>query len=228
MCSVIKAGLKGDANASGSYVVPADRRRLLRAGALGDDEAAGAAMSEAERIIADAHAQAHEIMQRAREEGLAQGRKAGLDEMRGRFVAAVTAVETIASSVEEQADALVRSVDEEILKLAVAVAEKVMAREIQQDPAAVLPLIHEALLSAEGVHNVVIRVNPADVDAVLSARGGLVEASFDLRDLDVAQDPRIVRGGCVVEMGVGQVDARVDEMMNRIEQAFLEEHRHGT
>jgi len=55
----------------------------------------------------------------------------------------------------------------------------------------------------------------------------LIGLSPDLRSLEIVEDARIERGGCVIEMEVGSVDARIDEQLREVERSFLEEAEHA-
>ena len=111
----------------------------------------------------------------------------------------------------------------DIARLAVAVAGKVIHRSVEEDPEIVLAIARAAISRTEGTRSVVLRVSPKDMELVLLAHDELVKSSPDLRNLKVVEDPRIERGGCVVEMEVGHVDARIDEQLSEIERAFVEE-----
>ena len=131
-----------------------------------------------------------------------------------------------ADAIVSQADALVRASERDIARLAVAVAGKVIQRSVEQDPEIVLEIARAAISQTEGTRSVVLRVSPKDMELVLSSHDELVKSSPDLRNLKVVEDPRIERGGCVVEMEVGHVDARVDEQLSEIERVFMEEADH--
>lgn len=185
------------------------------------------ARRDAEGIIAEAEARAQALMEKARKQGYADGLEAGMEEMRARYSIAARTIESVSQRIVEQADELMRHTDVEIVKLAIAVAEKVMRREVDQNPQAVLPVVREAIVCAEGSRAVVLRVNPEDLGVVIAAQEDLLSVSVSLRQLDIVEDSRIQRGGCMIEMEVGSVDARIDNQIREIEQAFLKEHEHA-
>jgi flagellar assembly protein FliH len=220
-----------------SFVLRTDRPELEALRCLGDgpEQEAGltpeeraahiiaAARREADRILADARAEGQMIRRRAREEGHEEGRQAGMEQAMQEYEDGLGILTRTADVVVSQADALVRAAERDLARLAVAVAGKVIQRSVEQDPEIVLGIARAAISQTEGTRSLVLRVSPKDMELVLSAHDELVKSSPDLRNLKVVEDPRIERGGCVVEMEVGHVDARIDEQLNEIERAFMEE-----
>lgn len=177
----------------------------------------------ADRILAEARAEAQVIRRRAREEGREEGRQTGMEQVMGEYEDVLGIMTRTADAIVSQADALVRASERDIARLAVAVAGKVIHRSVEEDPEIVLAIARAAISRTEGTRSVVLRVSPKDMELVLLAHDELVKSSPDLRNLKVVEDPRIERGGCVVEMDVGHVDARIDEQLSEIERAFVEE-----
>ncbi len=191
------------------------------------EERAARVMAEARRgadsILADARAEAQAMRQRACEEGREEGLQAGTEQAMREYKDVLGIMTRMADAIVSQADAMVRASERDIARLAVAVAAKVIQRSVEQDPEIVLAIARAAISQTEGARSVVLRVSPKDMELVLLAHDELVRHSPDLRNLKVVEDPRIERGGCVVEMEVGHVDARIDEQLSEIERVFMEE-----
>jgi len=232
--------LLSPAGLGAAFVLRTDRPELaaLRDGLDGADDETGltleeraariiaGARREADRILEDARAEGQIISRRAREEGREEGRRAGMEQVMMEYEDVLGIMTRTADAIVSQADALVRASERDIARLAVAVAGKVIQRSVEQDPEIVLEMARAAISQTEGTRGVVLRVSPKDMELVLSSHDELVKSSPDLRNLKVVEDPRIERGGCVVEMEVGHVDARVDEQLSEIERVFMEEADH--
>ncbi|HAN87161.1 MAG TPA: hypothetical protein DCQ13_05885 [Firmicutes bacterium] len=182
---------------------------------------------EAERITQDAAARSERIARQAEAEGYEQGRAAGLLEVREAYAEALDAIRSTADAIVDSADATVSQCEREIARLAVAVAEKLICKTLQEDPESVLAVVREAVRRTEGSRSVVIRVSPEDLGMIASARDELIGLSPDLRNMEIVEDTRIERGGCFIEMEVGAVDARVDEQLRDVELSFLEEAKYA-
>ncbi|MGI6132534.1 MAG: FliH/SctL family protein [Bacillota bacterium] len=220
-----------------AFVLPTDRPELLARRDLRDEQEDDVGLSpeeraarimaearrEADRILAEARAEAEAIRRRAREEGREEGQRAGMEQAMSEYEDVLGIMTRMADAIVSKADALVRASERDIARLAVAVAGKVIQRSVEQDPEIVLAIARAAISQTEGTRSVVLRVSPKDMELVLLAHDELVKSSPDLRNLKVVEDPRIERGGCVVEMEVGHVDARIDEQLSEIERVFMEE-----
>ncbi len=181
------------------------------------------AQREADRTTESARAEAQSIRQRAYAEGLEEGRRAGLEQVVRKYRDTLDLMESTADAIVSQADAMVRASERDIARLAVAVAGKVIRKSVEQDPEIVLGIARAAIGQTEGTRAVVLHVAPNDLEQVLSVHDELIKCSPDLRNLKVVEDPRVERGGCIVEMEVGHVDARIEEQLAEIERAFMEE-----
>lgn len=182
---------------------------------------------EAEKILEDAMAESERIRKRAKAEGYKQGRDEGFAEIRAAYAEALESANSAAEAIVANADALVGGCEREVAQLAVAVAEKLIRKNLGEDPEAVLSMVREAVRRTEGSRTVVMRVSPEDLELVAKAHDELIGLSPDLRELRIVEDPRIERGGCVLEMEVGSVDARIDQQLREVEMSFLEEAKHA-
>jgi len=121
----------------------------------------------------------------------------------------------IATDTEE----FVRGLQDEIVELALAVAEKVIAREVQTDREIVVNVVRAALAEIHDATELRIRVHPEDY--------ALVEPRWqDMLPRSVAQhsellaDDLVERGGCAVETRIGYVDGQLKTRLNQIVTAF--------
>ena len=112
----------------------------------------------------------------------------------------------------EQAQAQLASAEQAmaqgLLEIACELARQVLRRELSVDPAALQPVLREALglLLADG-KSTVVRLNPMDRETL--AQGAPNE--FASQALTLLADPTITPGGCVVESAGAVVDATVQK-----------------
>lgn len=163
------------------------------------------AEAKSAQIIADAHRQADELRETAYREG------------REQAVAEFT--ETIAAALERRETA-VREVEQDVLKLSVKLAEKIIGREIKTDKKTVADIVATALRNVRHREQLIIRVNPADfpqLEEIKSTFSHTGRAEY----LDFEPDPKIASGGCLIESEVGTVDARLETQLKILERALL-------
>jgi type III secretion system HrpE/YscL family protein len=162
------------------------------------------ARGESEKILAEAHHEADRLRQKA----AAEGREKGLQAVTELLVGARAA----ATKARDQAESELRA-------LAVRIAEKILGRELKSGDA-VNDVVAQALLHAGEPRDVVVRVNPADLEAVERGKPRLIERVRSARAVSFRPDETVGRGGCVVETELGVVDARLSTQLEAIERAL--------
>ncbi len=107
------------------------------------------------------------------------------------------------------------------LVLARKMAEKIVGRAVELDPA-VLGEIAGQALAASRVRGgaVLLRVHPDDVAAIEQARPQWVQRIAASADVRVVADDSVGRHGCVVETPVGRLDARLQTQLDALERAL--------
>jgi hypothetical protein len=148
------------------------------------------------------------------------------DEWLQREIARVRAeerqrVDQFLASLGEQLDRLERSFEEHVVKCALAIAERILKREIARDQEFVLTQVREALKRVVGVSRIQLRIHPSDEALVHHGRAGLIEASDSLREITIEVDETIEPGGCIIESESGSVDAQLSTQLKQIEEALL-------
>lgn len=160
---------------------------------------------EAERILEEARRDAD----RLRTLAVAEGRERGL--------AAVTELLTAARLASLRAR---QNVESDLRALAVRIAERILGRELQLHPEAVVDVAAQALSQAGAPRDVLLRVHPDDLKALERGRPRLLERCARAQVIQLRADPTVGRGGCIVETELGTVDARLPLQLEAIERAL--------
>ncbi len=112
------------------------------------------------------------------------------------------------ASAQAQVAASEQAMAQGVLELACAVARQVVRREIATQPAALQPVVREALgWLAHDSKAALVRMHPADVDVLAE----VLRQEFSNLSLTLLPDSAISRGGCVVESAGMVVDATVEK-----------------
>jgi type III secretion protein L len=174
------------------------------------------AQREGARVIEEARREARRLLEEAEEEArrLAAAAQA---EGRERGLAAVTELLVAARAALEQA----RQISEgELRSLAVRIAEKLLGRELQLSPSAVVDVARTALRHAGQARALTLRVHPEDLARLESGRPRLLERCRTDALLTVRSDSDLQPGGCIIESELGIVDARLSTQLEAIERAL--------
>lgn len=174
------------------------------------------ARAEARRILSEAESSAHELHESA-ERAARELREAAYDESRE---AALLEFNQLLLDAHARRDAALADAERDLLRLAVKIAEKIIGREVAQDPATLADIASTALRHARQNEALTLRVNPADL-ATVGAHRARLDPSGRARFLDLVADPRVLPGGCIIESESGTIDAQLDTQLRILERALL-------
>ena len=121
----------------------------------------------------------------------------------------------VASDTEE----LVRSLEVQVVEMALAIAEKVIAREARLDPEIVLGVVRSALSEVHDATELRIRVNPEDVPLVEPRWQEMLPRSTAERS-ELVPDDLVERGGVLVETRIGYADSQLKTRLNQVVNTF--------
>jgi len=150
-------------------------------------------------------------------EGEAAGRSAAQAELR-------PALERLARTVEELAQLRPRlreQAEKDLVRLAVAIARRVLRRELSVDPQAIAGLVKAALEQLASGERVRVRVHPEHEAAVREclADAGRSEA------IEIASDAALERGSAIFETARGDLDASAEAQLTEIERGLTDRCR---
>lgn len=171
-----------------------------------------------------AAAEAETIKSTAAKEGYEQGYRSALEEARDEADKYRAQARQVLAGAEETRRQAIEGLKEEILTLAVAIAEKVLARELETHPDAVLNVAEEAVQLAGNRKYVVLWVNPAQLEICRAHRDQMAAHLPPRAELQIMADEAVEPGGCVVENEYGRVDAKLSTRW----QTMLASLREGT
>lgn len=180
-------------------------------------EAPTVEVAELQQRIAELEAalktQIAQTRQTAFDEGLRQGREEG---NAGMKAASERLAQTLAELVSFKRN-LRTEAEMEVVKLSLAVARRVLHRELLTDPDAMQGLIHAALQKIQRREVWRVRVSPVGVEAVRTAleRAGLGA-------IEIVADASFKSGDLVIETAIGELDASVDTQLQEIQRGFTD------
>ncbi len=158
----------------------------------------------------------------ARQEGWQTGYAEAHQAVEAELAEALATLHSLAQSAVEARDQFLRDSRAEIGRLAVAIAEQIIGKELKINPSVVTDIVARAIETAGVEGTCRIRVNPLDYD-VLSPHWEAVASFQQLGSTwDLVADKRIGRGGCLIEAGGGTIDAQLETQLAQVELAFEE------
>ncbi|HSO59528.1 MAG TPA: FliH/SctL family protein [Desulfobacterales bacterium] len=121
-----------------------------------------------------------------------------------------------------------RDVESDLVQLALAVARKIVGREVSIGPEAVTRVIRQALERVEHAGRITIKLNPADLELLAEIKQQLLSGLPEAGRAAFEADAGITRGGCLIETDGGEVDARIERQFKVVEEAFRAEFEKET
>lgn len=166
-------------------------------------------------LISRAREEAQNIKEAAAKEGYQEGlmqAKADLQDVKN-------AIASFAGAKQE----VFEYIAPDILEISVEIAQKIIKKELQQDPTIIIDNIMEILkgLSKEE-SKITLRVNPAQVSLLKSEIPNVMgTVGLDAKVL-IVPDESIMEGGCMVTTTNGVIDATIETQLAVISEALKE------
>jgi flagellar assembly protein FliH len=185
----------------------------------------------AESHVAAIRQQAHEAAAKeGRDEGLRQSaerieqRSRELTEkgIRDSLTTVLPAMTAAAEALVIERDRWLTEWETTAVRLAGAIAEKVIKQRIGLDPGATRAMIREALKLATGSPRIKLRLHPDDVVQMGSLAAETEATLSACGEAQVTADATLSRGSCVIETQHGTIDARIETILDRIVSELLE------
>ncbi|MBW3608631.1 MAG: hypothetical protein KY463_09790 [Actinobacteria bacterium] len=182
-----------------------------------------APLPDREALLAEAHAEADAIRERARAAGVEDARLAGLEQARAELEPAAQALAGALAELGPLRDGVVERVEAQAVELALMLAEKIVVGALEVQPERVVDAVRGALRLLAERDRVTLLVNPQDValvrEAIDAGAGELAESS----GLALLPERRVSRGSVILRTIEGEVDACVQAKLERAREVVARE-----
>ena len=106
------------------------------------------------------------------------------------------------------------------MRLAAAIASRIVRREIAQQGDVAVTLVREALELASGAARVTIHLNPDDFQSLADHVQSVVLQLAKTAQTEIIADGEVSPGGCRLTTEFGEIDQRVESQLARIVEEF--------
>lgn len=195
------------------------------------------ARAEATAILDQARKEAAQLKQTAIAEGQAQGKQEGLKTAQTQIQQQATqlveqrfaehlkttlpALTQVAQQLAAERDGWLLRWEHMAVELGVAIAEKLLRTNLAIRPELAIPMITEALQLAAGQTQLRLRLHPGDLDRLGTHAADVVRSLTTCAQPELVADESITPGGCVIDTQHGEIDARLETMLERIASELL-------
>lgn len=125
----------------------------------------------------------------------------------------------LVAQLEGQHAELLTRWETDLTVLAAQMAERLLQQELARRPTQSVALVREAVALAAGLPVTSLRLHPADLD-LLTTPGSQRLAG---PGCELIADQQLQRGGCVVELAGGEIDARIETRLTRLVEELTSE-----
>lgn len=155
------------------------------------------------------------------EEGIAQGIRRAEAASAARKERDHASAAAFAGAMQEQLARYTERLEREAFRFALAVAGKILRREISLDGEGVLRQVKEAFHRVVGAETVTLRVHPDDEPMLRERKNEMLASGQGVREILIEPDATVERGGCIIESPSGNIDARVSTQLAQIDSALF-------
>jgi flagellar assembly protein FliH len=154
----------------------------------------------------------------AREAGLREGEAAAHAQAQEQVRASLDRIAQSIAEIDQYQSRLRRQTEMDAVRLSVAIARRVLRRELTVDPAAIEGLVGAALERLQSQESSRVRLHPDHVPALSAALDRLGMSG----KVEIVADPAQEPGAAIFEMPRGNLDASMDSQLREIERGLVD------
>ncbi len=154
----------------------------------------------------------------AHEAGFREGELAGKAQAEDQVRAAVERLAESIAGIDEYRTRLYRQTEVDAVRLSIAIARRVLRRELTVDPSAIEGLVSAALQRLQSQDSCRVKMHPDFIPALSAAIERMGMSAKVEVVADAAQEP----GAAIFEMPRGNLDASIDSQLKEIERGLAD------
>lgn len=161
------------------------------------------------------------LVDEAKEEGYQSGWSEGQQQGYSEYGKLIGEAREIIAAAKDDYTAYLESSEKVILDMSVKIAEKIVARKIE-DEEYFITLVKKALKEVKESRDIRLHVHPQSYDFILSQKEELLPIFAHETNLFIYPDDEMSVGGCVIESETGRIDASIDTQLSEIKHILIE------
>ena len=179
---------------------------------------------QAQQLLRESQTECALIQARAKEEGTRQGEnhvERLAMQMAGqiaekRVQEAAHSVKVLCEDLEAATQQWLRQWQHETITIAIAISEKILARQIESDPSILISWIEDSVRLIQGQRQILLRIHPDDAQRLSSAISELVNDMKPSVEIQVAEDVAVGKFGVVLQTPDTTIDRSLQTQLKRL------------
>ena len=99
-------------------------------------------------------------------------------------------------------------------------AEKLVCRQLDNVPDAAIDIIKEACNQVRDCKEVILYVPARQLENIIAKQDEIDDLLYKTEHFSIRSDPSIIQGGCRIETEQGDIDARIETMVEQMSKLF--------
>ncbi len=183
----------------------------------------GVALQQSQQAPAEPTMQVTEShVKRLQQDAYDKGYAEGLKAQDKNVAAKLDALAEITKTIPQIKKDILEKGEEQMVKLAIAIAEKILQQEVATRKEIILEVLKGALKNIAETDGMKIHLNPQDFRYMMEVKKDFLQSFDGIRNMVFEEDSSVKRGGAVVETMFGEVDARLENQLREIKTSLLQ------
>jgi flagellar assembly protein FliH len=161
-----------------------------------------------------------EIEEKAYAKGFVRGERAGIESGNEKIESVLNSIKQGLAELKKIKQDIYQETEEEIVKLAMAIARKIVCHEINVNKDTVVNVVKQAVEKVEGNEKVQVKLSCKDFDFINKEKPEILDKIANIENAGFIMDESVCDGGCIIETESGDIDSRIEKQFQAIEEAF--------
>jgi len=198
-----------------------DNDPLVKAAAARANEIVEEAQMQAQDILQQAEVKAREKMEEGYNLGFKQGYQEGLSKSEAYMNTKYEHVKQVLSQVKEIHDKACRETEEDLVRLAVAIAEKLVIRQLELSPETVVDMVREASQQFQQADQITVLIHPEDAEILKQRKLHLTDHLGEYTRLYIIGDGNMPKGTFKLESENGFIEIALKDQIEKLGMLIL-------
>ncbi len=137
-----------------------------------------------------------------------------IDGVQGQLDQTCQTLDNLAGKLEQLQDEMIQSHREQIARLAVEIARKILVQKVKDKDYEIETIVQEALAKAPTPHGIVVHLNPGDLSVCQQAQQSRPDGPF--ARIELMADHAVGLAECMLETPKGMIKSFMDEQLESI------------
>jgi len=184
---------------------------------------------QAQQLLRDSQSECNRLKEQAKVEGTRLGEnhverlamQMASQIAEKRIEEASTNVRVLCEDLELATQQWLRQWQHETITFAIGIAEKLLSRQIEADPAILISWIEDSVRLIQGQRQILLRIHPEDAQRLSTALTDMVEGMKPSIEIQVAEDVTVGKFGVILQTPDTTIDRSLQTQLKRLVEELL-------